>query len=370
MPPSPFGTRELLTEPFTPEFAWRILRAYTDVPDKGRALFPPPLANQNALLAEFRGYIRQAETYYEAGSVTRGSSAALPFYYCALNLAKAELLKSHAGRIISGVRIGHGLRGEWGQTASVRGDRLTPKDGVFTLLYRQRLGQALPRNSLPIMRVLRNVPEIGYELSHVQEKPQSGDVLHSVAFNQGEMWSLLAIPESLSILESTSTSKQLLRHFEEVSQSINLEEVFALSDRWRPHLLRIFQSRNTRATQPLPDGRYPSADIAALLADAWEQTRLFADTSVDGWGDMVTTSSLYKSKFISMPASLARYAALFYASEVVRYRPSRFDSRTEPIGTWLFDSFVPQSGRRMLASSLMYLTDMRYDFVVPDAIRR
>jgi hypothetical protein len=106
------------------------------------------------------------------------------------------------------------------------------------------------------------------------------------------------------------------------------------------------------------------------LADAWEQTRLFADTSVDGWGDMVTTSSLYKSKFISMPASLARYAALFYASEVVRYRPSRFDSRTEPIGTWLFDSFVPQSGRRMLASSLMYLTDMRYDFVVPDAIRR
>lgn len=47
------------------------------------------------------------------------------------------------------------------------------------------------------------------------------------------------------------------------------------------------------------------------------------DDVTQGPGNLVATPSVYRSRFVPLPASLARYAALFYASEVVRYHPAR-----------------------------------------------
>src|SRR3989442_1338584 len=108
---SPITERAIvpLSEDPTPELIWRELRFYRDVPEKGRSLFPKaPLAQRNALWREFANYLRQGETYFSTGAQVPGSSAALPYYYSIMNLAKAELLLSNPSAIV-GTTVRHGL---------------------------------------------------------------------------------------------------------------------------------------------------------------------------------------------------------------------------------------------------------------------
>ena len=53
-----------------------------------------------------------------------------------------------------------------------------------------------------------------------------------------------------------------------------------------------------------------------------------------------------------MPAPLARYAAIFYLSSLVRYKPSALDPVRQGRIAWLFDSFAREAPRRILANSV------------------
>jgi hypothetical protein len=143
-----------MLEPLAAPVLWRLLKGWSDVPERGRTLFAPPVGNQNRLLSEFRAFVHQAESYYDAAQQTRGVSAALPLYYFALNLAKAELMVHAPKRIVGGARIGHGLSTRFGRTWNAQADRLSVTDGVFTVLYRHRTGVGLGRHLMSIQRVL------------------------------------------------------------------------------------------------------------------------------------------------------------------------------------------------------------------------
>src|SRR6266545_2828762 len=177
---SPTGVVVIMSEPLNASLLWRLLKGWSDVPERGRTLFAPPTTNQNRLLAEFRAFVHQAETYYEAAQQSRGVSAALPLYYFALNLAKAELLIHPPARIVTGARIGHGLSTRFGRTSNARADRLSVSDGVFTVLYRHRVGVGLGRQLMSIQRVLRNVPEIGFEMQEVGDRSDAAQQLRDL----------------------------------------------------------------------------------------------------------------------------------------------------------------------------------------------
>ncbi len=318
---SPTGVVVIMSEPLNAPLLWRLLKGWSDVPERGRTLFAPPTTNQNRLLAEFRAFVHQAETYYEAAQQSRGVSAALPLYYFALNLAKAELLIHPPARIVTGARIGHGLSTRFGRTSNARADRLSVSDGVFTVLYRHRVGVGLGRQLMSIQRVLRNVPEIGFEMQEVGDRSDAAQVFHTMPVNNSEIWSLLAIPRIAGIMSSSASSRELSRHFAEVTAPGNAAQLFALSDRWGPvaQHFRYFESRRPIAVQGMTPTHVPEPGMVACATSTWRQVRTLMDDVSEGTGDLVATPSLYRSRLVPLPASLARYAALFYASEVVRY---------------------------------------------------
>jgi hypothetical protein len=70
-----------------------------------------------------------------------------------------------------------------------------------------------------------------------------------------------------------------------------------------------------------------------------------------------------------MPPALARYALAFYASSLVRYRPSMFDTQVSPDQAYLFDSFARESAVPMLLDVLSGLTRTDYQFWAEEEIR-
>ena len=141
----------------------------------GRALFLGTVAQRNALLREFRNFVRQAKTYDSGAVHIGGSSAALLSYYAVLNLAKADLRS--APTKVRGVRIHHGLSFNPARARTVARDAVYVQDGVFPLLYQKRTGRQLAIGTrLPVRRLLASVPEIGWELREAGLDPSIGNV--------------------------------------------------------------------------------------------------------------------------------------------------------------------------------------------------
>jgi hypothetical protein len=64
---------------------------------------------------------------------------------------------------------------------------------------------------------------------------------------------------------------------------------------------------------------------------------------------------LYKSKQVVMPPSLARYAITYYASSLVRYKPSVFDAQLHPEQAYLFDAIARECALPMLIDTFSAL---------------
>lgn len=366
-PPTRYTAISNLTEEVSAAFAWRILRAYRDVPERGRELFTGTLGQRNKAWREFRSYVRQAETYFSAGQGISGPSAALPYYYAALNLAKAELMVRAPGSIVPGGRIGHGLTTTWGKSSRISGDRLNIRDGVFPLLYRERVGTSPQREPMSIIILLRNVPEIGYELEMMGEHAGTTSVLHAVVWTQDLAWGMLAIPNGAPLFSSTACRKVVTDSFREVNAPTDYQQLFALSPRFRAPRFRYFESR---FSVPLVGNAVErSHRRREVQTETWSRLRKLADDSRGGWGDLLLGTSLYKTRLMPMPPSVARYAVMFYASEVVRYRPARFDPVENASAAWLLEAFTPQGAIASLVSSLCAIDRRLYQFTSPSAFR-
>lgn len=135
------------------DLIWLLLSQLMLSPEKGRALFPKPLKNQNKLWIEFRNYVRSAKTYWDSAVTINGSSAALLYYYAFLNLAKAELLTTVPSSVV-GTKLMHGLSFDPSKAKSLKSDRLKVHGGAFSLLYEKRLGSPLTEPTLEVRRLL------------------------------------------------------------------------------------------------------------------------------------------------------------------------------------------------------------------------
>jgi hypothetical protein len=70
-----------------------------------------------------------------------------------------------------------------------------------------------------------------------------------------------------------------------------------------------------------------------------------------------------------MPASLARYTIIFYASSLVRYRPSLFDAQSSPQNAYLFEAIARECALPLLVDSLAGLEGKPQLFYPDDALR-
>ena len=358
VPPVPGFAINIFMEPPGAKTPWLLLRQYAEVPEKGRGLFQGSLAERNARLRDFRNYVRQGRAYWDAGTLVVGSAAALLFYYSFLNLAKAELLIQPVNRI-SGTTVGHGLSYNPRGTDSIRSDYLTIKPGVFQYLVEARAGlQLAPGTKLPVVNLLSQIPEIGLEMSEFgTSRPRTIAGLCAGATSSDEAWCLLALLNCPDLGAGEPLHVLIRKHFDPIDQDEfkNWRDVFAMSKRVAPGgNLQIVQSKRTFSYVDSEGQQRPAYWQA--LHHVRECLGSHVSDPIGQNCDFLLSYSLKKSEKFVLPLALARYAAMFYLSSLVRYKPSALDPVRQGGQAWLMDSFVREVPLNLLGSALSGIT--------------
>lgn len=330
---------------------WGTLASYGQVPEIGRPLFSAPRALQTKLWREFGNYVRQAKAYWEAADGTRGSSSALLYYYALHNLAKAELLISHPADVFQ-KKLHHGLVWNPGLGRGIGGDRVSVVGGAFPMLYEARTGRTLPKNSrLEVRRLLLQVPEIGLEVSAAGfGSSKATGVYHSMVGDADRAWVLVAAgyPGALADVRHV-TSRTWARYFEPIDSELmpDWRRVFGLSARTAFSKLWLWQSKQTFS---IPGAGGP--DFGAAAEHLRSVMRPYVADAVDQPFDALIAPSLLASRDVPMPPGLARYALMFYASSLVRYRPSSLDPIREAASAWVFETFTKLAPLALLSDAV------------------
>lgn len=350
-------------------FIWFRLRQFVQVPDVGLALFSGTLAQRKALHRDFGAYLRQAQTYWDAGTKTAGSASALPYYYAALQLAKAELLQSNASEI-QGKSIMHGLRRLGTTTSSIRSDYLEVTKGVFPLMYKKRTGRELPVGTrLRAINLLSLIPEIGLEMQAVgPSRPPSFAGYHALVMDSSRAWSVVLTHQDVTGDPREPIYKRFHSGYDEVPQNEfkNWRGIFALSSRMFGGNVRIFQSKMTASFTSddgiqKPDSNSALRQLAELMGDHLRPPiRVRADFEL--------TPSVKKSSALVLPLDLIRYAAMFYLSSLVRYAPAALDATLEGGQAYLMDSFTNEVPLNLLVGALGGITGA-FSYFDPNGMR-
>lgn len=308
------------------------LRTEAELQAIGRSRFVGTLKQRNALWLSYRSFLRQAISNFRVALSVDNRSASLLYYYAMLNFAKAELLITRPAAVQG--FVSHGLSFNVTNAKTIAGDSLTVRDGVFRLLFEERTGYSLPVGTrIPVTRLLTHIPEIGQQLGKVEAgKTDVHGLVHLIALDGAAAWTLLAVEPEFDMLASDATKRYFQRVFQPVDTPPDWRDRLGVSRRWRTML--FFESI---ATFPYAANNEGSATAATVRAadNTWEIKDLLEHSSsgmYDGW----LTPSLYKTRMLPMPPSLARYAMAFYASSLVRYRPSMFDPQVAPEQAYLF----------------------------------
>ncbi|KQY46889.1 hypothetical protein ASD18_05675 [Cellulomonas sp. Root137] len=156
-------------------------------------------------------------------------------------------------------------------------------------------------------------------------------------------------------------ARALARHFHEVpiADLPDWRRYFAISSRSIPMNLRILQSKRT-----FPYGGSVDFNSAFYQAMSHVKDSLgpHASDPVAQAADFQLCHSLKKSDSYTLPVSLARYAAMFYLSSLVRYKPSALDPYRQGAQAWLMDSFSREVPLYLLSGALSGISDRTVAF--------
>ncbi|WP_371660018.1 YaaC family protein [Streptomyces sp. NBC_00280] len=290
--------------------------------------------------------MRQALSNFQAAMSVPNRSSCLLYYYAMLNFAKAELLTVRPADIQG--RVHHGLSFSPGRHGkSVAGDSLKVCKGVFPWLYEHRTGHPLSIGTkLPIRRLFPHIPEVGTQSTDMGwgfEKPRGFQ--HVLAADSQSCWPIILLTESS--IPTGVTGKLFSKHFERVENPPNWRDVFAVSRRLGGYSMH--QSRKV-----IPHTKNGDADFAKAHDLTW-QIKDIALPREEAFFDGILCPSFYSSKMFPMPPSMARYAVTYYASSLVRYKPSVFDFQLFPEQALLFDAIAIECALPMLKDTFSAL---------------
>lgn len=371
IPQIPFVNFREFSEDISTEMIERVLRRDAEFRSISRHMYPKAKATQKELAEEARSYIAQALNFHSMAELRRGSSSALLAYYSALNFAKAELLTECPDDIYK-TRINHGLSYNPGTRRSIDSDFVTVQDGVFPRLYLKRTGETLAFGTrLPIKRLLSQIPELGWEVQHLAKSSTNVGLLrHTVVWDVTDVWSLFATYNGGLLTGRTPAAKNFQRHYVEITAPSpagrDWRDVFGMGPMNSFANMRFFQGTFTVPVFPT------AASLATTIPIILEiQKRIGKSIQVSNMSsfDAEFVDSMYLSKSLLMPSSLARYCVAFYLSSLVRYRPSRLDVRASPMESWVADAFTDQVPIWMLRDALNGFERSSYRFGSMHAVR-
>lgn len=338
------------------------LEARATVRELGRKVFSGTLSSKNALRGEYRNFVIQGMSNFQASRTVPNRSAGLLQYYALLNLAKAELMLTNSSAVV-GKRLGHGLSFNPLASKTVAGDQLTVvAGGVFGLLYESRTGHSLPPGTkLPVKALLMQIPEISTQLrTALKSTTRTGGMFMILAADDTHCWPLIAIHAGVPL--NRPTLNTLNSVFHQVDRPDGYKTFFGISPRWGAQL-RFFEGKDK--VPRLASGEH---DWFTAAANVWAARDIFGMTTnelYDGW----LVQSMSSSQSVVMPPSLARYAIAFYTSSLVRYRPSMFDSQHAPHLAVLFDAITRETSLPMLQDSFSGLIGREQFFTSQGALR-
>ncbi len=331
------------------EVVWRMLLAPAELRDFGRTVFPTP-ASHKKYWPDFRSFIRQAKTYDDAAMTVSDSSRGLLQYYAALQLAKAELLV-HNPLVVFNIESRHGLSFRPEAAKSLRGDSLRVTDGVFRHLYELRAKYAIPAGTrLRIPHLLRAFSDIGFELQIAGLGTCNvTSIRHYVVSDATECWSLFALDEPDVFLSSDATMQHLSSRYRMVRLSGSLPTLRA-----QPTV--VFEGRTAL---PIADpGQIALTEAESICSYAVEALSPYVGTPM--YGTTQVAPSQLKTRFLPMPPDMARYAAIFYLSSIVRYKPSRLDDSGGENANWVMNAFSAEAGLHLLRAALVGITGTQH----------
>jgi hypothetical protein len=230
----------------------------------------------------------------------------------------------------------------------IKSDFVKSGAGVFPLLYKARTGLTIPKNEkLPILKLLANTTDIGHELPSADlGRIQTTPIEHLIVSDyERQSWSLIMFPEpDPAILRCPSSRRFLGDHFEQISEN----DIDSLRS--------MFITRAAAAGGALQAKRIyqPPVDPVAVLSELEEMVRPIQGHRTyvhDEWAP-----SLWRAKWLPMPPDLARYAAMFYCSSVVRYRPSFVHDDPTGEAAWILSTFVMEARLLLLRSAVQGIT--------------
>lgn len=287
-------------EPRSPALLWRELLLYANVPERGLTLVQGTQAEKRRRWALLGTLIRQAHTYYQAGSTVAGSSAALLYYYAFLSLAKAELL-TWRPEVVVDREIHHGLTFRPTRAKTIAGDIVGVRAGVFRHLYEKRIGLAPARNLFKVKTLLRNIPQLGWELHQTGLGEGAARTAHvAVVVDATHRWALVTSNDIERLLRKGSTLTKIRQRFLEVELPLlQANDVFGRSLYWPLHgPYRLFESKRKEALLS-PTLALTNIDVKEVQEGAASDLDGLLDP-VGVSGDAALCPSLYSSEFVAM----------------------------------------------------------------------
>jgi hypothetical protein len=331
---------------------------------------------------EFKNYVRQGILFARTALAMKGSPSSLPLYYAALHFAKAELLLDIPDQII-GKKITHGISYDPSMYRKLDEDFVkVHTDGVFSLLYKSRTGSDPPAsNKIEIVEALASIPEVLWEMLRFKTAPPNYcRFMHAAVIDETHLWSIVATPDPSFIRPGTVSSDRFLEIFEEIDQpkpsyfvgglyKPGLQpwrDVLGVSVRNYSVAFRYFQTKDVT----------PSRTPRMISLDELNETAVSIRGSLQGVaqdpqnsGEDFSLTGFVNSDSDPMPSSIARYAAFYYYSSLVRYRPSSLDPVDHPAESWLADAVCDQGVMPLLRDSLKGISRKTFLFQGEDALR-
>ena len=281
----------------------------------GRARKSPKHKDSEANLRRAAiAFAEQARAFHDVAMQMRGASAALPLYYCALNLAKAELLI--AGEISIGARQTHGLSHSQETASQLRSDRVAIKPaGVFASLFRLRLGHStgvLGSAHVRLDALLARMGEIDAETALVDLPGREGlTVGMRFCAGAGRVGVHIDIGNHPAWLDSRTRSAT------EFKNSM-VAEFHPVNKPSLPFALESLQDWSNEE-----DAARGVARVLARYGSVVGATIIFRPCLPI---KDVTSKGVATRKLLALPDHMARYMFIYTVSSIVRYVPERIDA--------------------------------------------
>ena len=272
-----------------------------------------------------------------------GASAALPPYYCALNLCKAELVL--AGQSLA---QSHGLRYDEDAASQLRSDRISvhPR-GNFASLYRLRVGVSpVLAGSIAVRldALLARMSEISAEASLLH---LDGGERLDVGFALIHEGDLGKIGGRLEVHPDCDIRWLERRNRSVVAFRDALKAEFQpVVDAFYPHVL------DTRKRWPDNDSaaRGVARMIAPFASTISRQIVLRPPLPV-----RVASKQGSSHQLLPLPDHLARYMFVFLLSSIVRYVPARFEACGDQALKAVVDLAVDDARTTLLLDSALFM---------------